>query len=129
VILDCVGAGDRTRALQWLRNGGRVVTLRGDGFHLSDEKGLLFGLPAAALQLGGEKLVLWGGYGGASFDWGLFQPDGKVLREIAEMMESGLIRSIVDENSENFQSLKDTAAAYQLHSSGKFSGKIVVSVQ
>ncbi|MEU2080037.1 MULTISPECIES: NADP-dependent oxidoreductase [unclassified Streptomyces] len=99
VVLDGIGGETAERSLKVLRDGGRLITLPGP-----DD------VPAAR--------------DGVRASWVLVEPDHLGLREIAALVERGLLRPVV----EAVVPLAEAAKAHTLGEQGRTTGKIVLAV-
>ncbi|MFV6029056.1 NADP-dependent oxidoreductase [Streptomyces sp. NPDC056264] len=99
VVLDGIGGETAERSLKVLRDGGRLITLPGP-----DD------VPAAR--------------DGVHASWVLVEPDHLGLREIASLVERGLLRPVV----EAVVPLAEAAKAHTLGEQGRTTGKIVLAV-
>ncbi|MFF9340560.1 MULTISPECIES: NADP-dependent oxidoreductase [unclassified Streptomyces] len=99
VVLDGIGGETAERSLKVLRAGGRLITLPGP-----DD------VPAAP--------------DGVRAAWVLVEPDHLGLREIAALVEQGLLRPVVD----LVVPLAEASKAHAIGERGRTTGKIVLSV-
>ncbi|GAA3387396.1 NADP-dependent oxidoreductase [Streptomyces roseoviridis] len=99
VVLDGLGGETAERSVKLLRPGGRLITLPGP-----DD------VPAAPE--------------GVSAAWVLVEPDHLGLRALADLVDSGRLRPVVD----TVLPLADAAKAHAIGERGRTTGKIVLTV-
>jgi NADPH:quinone reductase-like Zn-dependent oxidoreductase len=137
VIIDLVGGTERIEAFQKLKKGGHLVSTVGDLIRRVDSRGIIVGAFSAATELVAEKLVQ-GTALGVKYDWVYYKyehapsishykrSDGKALQQIAKLVDSKVIKPIVDPKQ---FSLLEMQAAHDYFETEKNVGKVVVSVK
>lgn len=101
VVFDMVGGDTLERSFDVVKPGGTVVSIKGDAPE---------GLP--------EKRNV-------EFHQFFMTPSGRQLGAIAELIEQGAVRPVLDSTF----ALADVAAAYELGRSGNANGKIAISIR
>ncbi|KOU13285.1 NADP-dependent oxidoreductase [Streptomyces sp. WM6368] len=99
IVIDAVGGEYTQRSLKVLRTGGHLVTLPGPDSLPADPQGV-------------------------HASWVLVEPDLAGLREIAALVEQGLLKPLVD----TVLPLEQAARAHEIGEQGRTTGKIVLTV-
>lgn len=100
VVLDMVGGDTLNRSFKVVKEGGIVVSIKGQ-----DTDGLA------------EKH-------GVRFEWFFMEPSGEMLGRLAKLIEAGDIRTVIDTS----YPMEEIARAYAQLKDGHAVGKIVVSI-
>jgi NADPH:quinone reductase-like Zn-dependent oxidoreductase len=128
IIVDCAGEGFHNFHLDTFsllkRGTGHLVTMNGNTIRLTDSKGILLGLFSSFIQLYGEKLVRHSSLG-VKYDWALFKPNGKILSEIATIIDKNFIKPVIDNKIFN---LEDYIEAYDYFENLKPNGKVMFHI-
>ncbi|WP_079406189.1 NADP-dependent oxidoreductase [Streptomyces sp. 3211] len=99
IVIDAVGGEYTRRSLKVLKTGGHLVTLPGPDSLPADPQGV-------------------------RASWVLVEPDLAGLREIAALVEQGLLKPLVD----TVLPLEQAARAHEIGEQGRTTGKIVLTV-
>ncbi|ARE74430.1 NADP-dependent oxidoreductase [Streptomyces sp. NPDC059558] len=99
IVIDAVGGEYTQRSLKVLKTGGHLVTLPGPDSLPADPQGV-------------------------HASWVLVEPDLAGLREIAALVEQGLLKPLVD----TVLPLEQAARAHEIGEQGRTTGKIVLTV-
>ena len=101
LVIDTIGGETLERSFKVLKNGGILVSVKGQ-----DNDGLA------------EKY-------GVRFEWFFMSPDGEMLTELAALISDGTIKTVIDSTYPMDQS----AQAFDHLATGRAKGKIVVSIK
>lgn len=123
IVVDCLGPEHFDRTLAMTRKGGIFIALTAGIPEAVQEHGPFFGLLAAFFHLVGFWLV-------ARFSRNVKfkpiarKPDGEVLAKIADLVDQGALRPIV----ERVLPLEDAALAHRISEEGRSRGKVVLTM-
>ncbi|MEO1273479.1 MAG: zinc-binding dehydrogenase, partial [Myxococcota bacterium] len=124
VVLECMGAASRARALKVLKRGGRLTSINSDMVPRAKRYG-----PYLATLLSGVALVrmmvahrlFWG-----VRSWPVVRvPSGTDLAAIGTLLEQGVIRPVIDQTF----TLDAIVEAHRASEQGRTRGKIVIAVR
>ncbi|MFN3171631.1 MAG: NADP-dependent oxidoreductase [Hyphomicrobiales bacterium] len=100
MVFDMLGGETLNRSFKVLKKGGILVSIKGqDTDDLASEHGV-------------------------RFEWFFMEPDGEMLGQLASLIESGTIRTVIDST----YGIAETAEAYGALKEGHAVGKIVVKI-
>lgn len=100
MVLDMLGGETLNRSFKVLKKGGTLVSIKGqDTDGLASEYGV-------------------------KFEWFFMEPDGKMLGQLASLIEKGSTRTVIDST----YGIAETAKAYGALKEGHAVGKIVVKI-
>jgi NADPH:quinone reductase-like Zn-dependent oxidoreductase len=100
MVFDMLGGETLNRSFKALKKGGILVSIKGqDTDDLASEYGV-------------------------RFEWFFMEPDGEMLGQLASLIESGTIRTVIDST----YGIAETAEAYDALKEGHAVGKIVVKI-
>ncbi|KAM4695227.1 NAD(P)H oxidoreductase RTN4IP1, mitochondrial [Discoglossus pictus] len=124
VILDNVGGTTENLALQFLKpwSGATFVTLVTPFLMNTDRLGIADGMVHTGVTLGSK--VVKHLCKGVHYRWGFFTPSGPALDEIAELVEAGKIRPVID----HVFSFSEVPKAFQKMEEGHARGKTVIRI-
>ena len=123
VVLECLGGETLTRSLGLLRRGGRLASINSGMPANVKTHGPVLGL-VVTLLLNLQVLITQRLFHGVRFAMVLRKSDPAVLARIAELVDAGEIRPIIDREVD----LGDIADAHRYGETGRAQGKIVVRV-
>lgn len=103
-----------------VNSNAAYITLTSPKVRLADEFGLEDGLRRAE-DLLSQRVAVQAEFG-RRYYWGFMRPDGAALAEVANLVDSGKVRAIVD----RVFALTDVAAAHEYSESGEARGKVVL---
>lgn len=124
LILDNVGGDTERWALSLLKpwSGARYVTLVSPFLHNTDLLGVADGMMQSAATMARKALKHL--VKGVHYRWGFFVPSGPALDEVAEMVDAGQIRAVVDETF----GFEQVPQAFDKMEKGHARGKTVIDV-
>lgn len=125
VVFDTLGykvPGNEEKSLSILRRNSRAayVSIVHPMLPLITKHGLAAGLPRMGLTLMHRKFK----HRGIRYHWSVFSPNGKVLEEVRQLVETGKIKPVID----RVYPLELMGEANAYVETGRASGKVVVSV-
>jgi NADPH:quinone reductase-like Zn-dependent oxidoreductase len=124
MVVDSLGGEHRTRALSVLRRGGRLALLIGGIPAMSRRFGTTLGPVAAIGDLAG--FMTWALLRHGIRSWPVVRSaNGKLLAEISRLVDSGVIRPLVD----RVVPLSNVDEGHRYSETGRARGKIIVAVQ
>lgn len=125
IVYDTLGGAFTTDAFKVVKRGGAVISLSGPpdrDFARRERAGWVVG---AAVWLMNRKVYAAAGRAGASYHWFFTQPNGDQLRTIAELVDRGAIRPVIDREFP-FEQLPAALAHLE---AGRARGKVVLNVK
>ncbi|MGY9050387.1 zinc-binding dehydrogenase [Puniceibacterium antarcticum] len=100
IVFDMLGGDTLKRSFKVLKKGGTLVSIKGqDTDNLAEKHGV-------------------------RFEWFFMEPDGAMLADLAQLMEDGIVRPVVD----RVYPMSETTEAYAALKDGHAVGKIVVTI-
>lgn len=124
VVLNSLDAGTLEKSLKVLKPGGRLISISGPPTALfAKAQGLNWGLQQVMglLSYGIRRKAR---KQGVSYSFVFMRANGEQLREISALIESGVIKPVVDRMFE----FSDTAQALSYVEQGRAKGKVVIRV-
>ncbi|MCO4820214.1 MAG: NADP-dependent oxidoreductase [Bacteroidetes bacterium] len=118
IVFDTLGQQYTIEAFELIKHGGKVVSVKGA---LDEETANLFGIPNYTLP---EELAQLINAKQATYKYVFMHPNGAHLNEIKTMIESKLIKPIIDKVYPFEQSID----AFTHLASGRAKGKIVITL-
>ncbi|MEM1374389.1 MAG: NADP-dependent oxidoreductase [Pseudomonadota bacterium] len=101
LVLDMLGGETLNRSFKVVKKSGKVVSIKGqDTDNLAEKHSV-------------------------QFEWFFMEPDGKMLSELAALIEDGTIKTVVDST----YTIAETADAYGALKEGHAVGKIIVKIE
>lgn len=123
VVLDSLGGAAKRAAVGTLRRGGRLVTLNSDLPELSVRYGPYLGALAAVLRI--ARITVGARLTRGVKVWHVLRPcHGPTLARIAELVDAGVIRPVID----RVLPLEAIAEAHAHSETGRARGKIIIQV-
>lgn len=124
VVLEAMGGPSKARALRALRRGGRLTSINSDVPAFVKRLGPLLGVVAAGARL--LTLHLWSPLRhGVRFHAVVRSPQGQQLKLIAELLQQGAIRPLID----RVLPLEQVSEGHRLIEAGHARGKIVLNLR
>lgn len=121
VVLDCLGAEARNRALPMLVRGGRLATINSDLPTMTKRYGPQLALLAVGLQLVWFKIQTL--IHGVEGEMVIKKTSSDQLAQLAAMVEAGAVHPVID----TIYSMDDIVAAHTHMDTGRARGKIVLT--
>ncbi|XP_075058964.1 NAD(P)H oxidoreductase RTN4IP1, mitochondrial [Mixophyes fleayi] len=124
VILDNVGGTTEELALHYLKpwSGATYVTLVTPFLYNNDRLGIADGMMRTGITLSSKVIKHF--CKGIHYRWGFFAPSGPTLDEIAQLVDAGKIRPVI----EKVLPFSDIPQAFQKVEEGHAQGKTVIEV-
>ncbi|MEN9537818.1 MAG: hypothetical protein RLZZ126_53 [Pseudomonadota bacterium] len=125
VVLDSAGGSTLVKSFQCVKRGGVVVSIGGTPSAAFARSWGLNPLLVLALGWMSRKATAAARARGARYEYLFMRPSGEQLRQIAQLVESGAIRPVVDK----VFALDQAREALAYSESGRATGKVVIRVE
>jgi alcohol dehydrogenase len=125
IVYDTLGGAFTVDAFRLVKRGGAVISLSGPpdrDFARREGAGLLVRF---AVWLMSRKVYAAAATAGASYCWFFTEPNGNQLREIARLVEAGVIKPVIDREF----AFEELPAALEYLKKGHARGKVVLKVK
>jgi alcohol dehydrogenase len=125
IVYDTLGGAFTVDAFKVVKRGGTVISLSGPpdrDFARREGKGFVV---RAAVWMMNRKVYAASAEAGASYCWFFTEPSGEQLREIADLVDSGAIKPVIDREYP-FEQLPDALSYLE---KGRARGKVVLKVK
>jgi len=125
IVYDTLGGAFTVDAFKVVKRGGAVISLSGPPDHDFAARVGAGWLVRAAVWLMNRKVYAASAESGASYCWFFTEPDGDQLREIAGLVDSGVIKPVIDREF----AFDQLPAALTYLQAGRARGKVVLQVK
>ncbi|WKA27719.1 NADP-dependent oxidoreductase [Bradyrhizobium roseum] len=125
IVYDTLGGAFTVDAFKVVKRGGTVISLSGPpdrDFARREGKGFVV---RAAIWLMSRSVYAASAQAGASYCWFFTEPSGEQLREIADLVDRGAIKPVIDREFA-FEQLPDALSYLE---AGRARGKVVLKVK
>ena len=125
IVYDTLGAAFTVDAFKVVKRGGAVISLSGPpdrDFAKREGANLLVRI---VVWLMNRKVYAAAAQAGASYCWFFTEPNGNQLREIARLVEAGVIKPVIDREF----AFAELPAALEYLEKGRARGKVVLKVK
>jgi NADPH:quinone reductase-like Zn-dependent oxidoreductase len=124
VVLHSLDADTLERSLEILKPGGKLISISGPPDPEFAEAIGANWIVRQILRLGSAKIRRKARQRGIEYSFLFMRPDGEQLANIANLVDTGVIRTVIDQEF----AFSDTPAALDRSASGRARGKVVIRI-